>query len=196
MINTPSKCVPLFLHMHFLVWCCYLSVVVFCNMMHACKVHGNIFYCISVPCIIDSVCLCLCYWESSSVSVFQMWSICAPFSRQAQTLRSSPIWRSWTVLRCLCRRYLRGPWSSLEYVSDPEVICSLICSSVHTVVHVFRFLCWKCLDRWPWFSCWRPVCSAWSTTPGAYSFLLITFIHSFLECSGGFKTQLYDSVLF
>lgn len=127
MINTPTKCVPLFLHMHFLVWCCYLSVVAFCNMLHACKVHRNSFYCISVPCIIDSVCLCLCYWESSSVSVFQMWSICAPFSRQAQTLRSSPIWRSWTARRCLCRRYLRGPWSSLEYVSDSEVSCNLIC---------------------------------------------------------------------
>lgn len=157
-------------------------------MMHASK--GRSSHSVPVLCI-------LYYWLSSSSScVFQMWSICAPFSQQTQTLRSSPIWRSWTVLRCLCRRYLRGPWSSLEYVSDPEVICSLICSSVHTVVHVFRFLCWKCLDRWPWFSCWRPVCSAWSTTPGAYSFLLITFIHSFLECSGGFKTQLYDSVLF
>lgn len=66
--------------------------------------------------------LCLYYLPRSCV--FQMWRICAPFSPQAQTLRSSRIWRSWTVRLCLCRRYLRDRWSSLEYVSDSEVSCN------------------------------------------------------------------------
>lgn len=105
----------LFLDMHFAVWWCYLQVSS-CNMMNASKVHGNEFYCITFCLLISS----------ASSRVFQMWSICAPFSRRTQTLPFSHIWRSWTVRLCLCQHYLRDPSSSPEYVSDSEVKGNLV----------------------------------------------------------------------
>lgn len=167
-------------------------------MINSCKVH------VSVLCIVDSVCSCLYYLLSSSLwsCVFQMWSICAPFSQRAQTMLFSRIWGSWTVRLCLCQQYLRDRWCSLEYVSGSEVSCNLIrfCESLLTVIHVFRFLFWKYPDRWLWFSCWRPVCSAWLTTPGKWigylKYSIVNDIHSLVSwmqlC---IKKWLNDSVL-